>query len=72
MSLRKKVSVMKTLGVPYSEAEVGDADKLAEEHAKELAAELVEKGADGGADLYKKEIVALIAYLKSLGTRGGR
>ena len=70
MSLRKKVSVMKTLGVPYSE--VGDADKLAEEHAKELAAELVEKGADGGADLYKKEIVALIAYLKSLGTRGGR
>lgn len=68
LSLRKKVSVMRNLGVPYSDAEVADADKLAEEQAKKIGASLAEAGAPKG--LEHKEIVALIAYLQSLGQKG--
>jgi cytochrome c oxidase cbb3-type subunit I/II len=67
ISLRKKLSVMRNLGVPYTDAEVGDADKLAEEQAKDIAKGLGEQGAPAG--LERKEIVALIAYLQSLGQK---
>lgn len=68
LSLRKKISVMRNLGVPYSDAEVADADKLAEEQAKRIGASLADAGAPKG--LEHKEIVALIAYLQSLGQKG--
>jgi cytochrome c oxidase cbb3-type subunit I/II len=65
--LRKKLSVMKSLGVPYSEDEVVNADIQAEKQAKSIAEGLESQGAPKG--LEKKEIVALIAYLQSLGQK---
>lgn len=66
-SLRRKVSVMRNLGVPYSDAQVGDADRIAEQQASEIAKGLQEQGAPSG--LERKEIVALVAYLQSLGQK---
>ncbi|PIS11348.1 MAG: cytochrome-c oxidase, cbb3-type subunit II, partial [Bdellovibrio sp. CG10_big_fil_rev_8_21_14_0_10_47_8] len=65
--LRKKLSVMRNLGVPYSDKEVSDADIMAEKQAHEIMQGLVEQGAPPG--LERKEIVALIAYLQSLGQK---
>lgn len=67
-SLRKKLSVMKMLGVPYTDDQVANADILAEKQAKEIAAGLEEQGVPAG--MANKEIVALIAYLQSLGKKG--
>jgi cytochrome c oxidase cbb3-type subunit I/II len=67
MILRKKLTVMKNLGVPYTPEEIGNADIDAEKQAQEIAAGLEAEGAPKG--LEKKEIVALIAYLQSLGQK---
>ena len=67
MILRKKFSVMRKLGVPYSDQEVAEADIRAEKQAQEIALALEKEGAPKG--LEKKEIVALIAYLQSLGQK---
>ena len=73
-SLRRKFSVMKMLGVPYSNETVANADKIAEEQAKTLATALSEEiKASGGTvpqNLEQMQIVALIAYLQSLGQKG--
>lgn len=66
--LRKKLSVMKYLGVPYEEDVVANADIHAQKQAQEIAADLESNGAPKG--LVKKEIVALIAYLQALGQKG--
>ncbi|GIL17757.1 MAG: bifunctional cbb3-type cytochrome C oxidase subunit I/II [Oligoflexia bacterium] len=66
--LRKKLSVMKNLGVPYSDAEVSNADIDAQKQAQTIADDLQAQGAPAG--LAKKEIVALIAYLQALGQKG--
>ncbi|QDK38398.1 cytochrome-c oxidase, cbb3-type subunit I [Bdellovibrio sp. NC01] len=66
--LRKDLSVMKTLGVPYGDEIVANADIHAQKQAKEIAADLEKNGGPKG--LEKKEIVALIAYLQSLGQKG--
>lgn len=74
-SLRKKLSVMKYLGVPYDEETVANGDMQAEEEAKQVASRLLEQGVGpqyAVDNLYDKEIVALIAYLQSLGQKGGR
>jgi cytochrome c oxidase cbb3-type subunit I/II len=63
--LRKKLSVMKSLGVPYADDEVVNADMQAEAQAQIIGKDLQAQGAPAG--LEKKEIVALIAYLQSLG-----
>ncbi len=63
--LRKKLSVLRNLGVPYLEDQVANADIQAEAQAKELSTELQKQG--GPAGLEKKEIIALIAYLQALG-----
>ena len=63
--LKKKLSVMKMIGVPYSETEIKLADIMAQEEAAEIGKALVSEGAP--ADTQKKEIVALIAYLQRLG-----
>lgn len=65
--LRKKLSVMRNLGVPYTDEEVVNADRLAEEAAKKIATELEAQGAPAG--LERKQIVALIAYLQALGQK---
>ncbi|MCX7979251.1 MAG: cytochrome-c oxidase, cbb3-type subunit II, partial [Bdellovibrionaceae bacterium] len=67
ISLRKKMSVLKRLGTPYTEDQLARADIIAEEEAKLIAKDLEDNGAPRG--LEKKEIVALIAYLQALGQK---
>jgi cytochrome c oxidase cbb3-type subunit I/II len=69
LGLRKRVSVLRFLGVPYSDEEVSQADRLAEKQAKTIADGLVAQGGPPG--LENKEIVAMIAYLQALGQKGG-
>ena len=68
-SLRKKLSVMKYLGVPYTEDELARADLIAEREAKTIADLLREQGVVDD-QLEQKEIVSLIAYLQALGKKG--
>ncbi len=67
-SLRKKLSVMRILGVPYDDNTVANADIEAQKQAQTIAADLAANGAPQG--LEKKEIVALTAYLQALGQKG--
>lgn len=67
-SLRRKLSAMKMLGVPYSDEVVADADLMAEKEAKVIAEELWQQGVDD-PQLQRREIVALIAYLQALGQK---
>lgn len=64
-SLAKKFSVMKSLGVPYSQAEVENAPTAAREQAKVIAAGLAGDALVKG--LENREIIPLIAYLQRLG-----
>jgi cytochrome c oxidase cbb3-type subunit I/II len=64
--LSKKLSVMKMIGVPYSDAEIQNAESLARGQAQEIAQRLESQGAPKGTE--DKEIVALIAYLQRLGS----
>lgn len=66
--LRKKLSVMKMVGVPYETELVANADIHAQKQALEITADLEKNGAPKG--LEKKEIIALIAYLQALGQKG--
>ena len=68
LSLRREFSVMKTLGVPYDDDTIANADIVAQKQAKVIAEELEKQGAPKG--LEKKQIVALIAYLQALGQKG--
>jgi len=67
-SLRKKLSVMKFLGVPYDDETVANGDRIAEEEARVIAAEIQAQGGPEG--LHDVELVALIAYLQALGQKG--
>lgn len=67
LSLRREFSVMKSLGVPYDDNMIANADIEAQKQAKIIAEELEKQGAPKG--LEKKEIVALIAYLQALGQK---
>ena len=83
-TIQKKMEVMQTLGVPYTDAEVANAMKIIEKQAKGIEANL-----HGDPDFVKsyenskkvaaakgekfvpmseREIVAVIAYLQRLGT----
>ncbi len=65
--LRKELSVLKMLGVPYDDKVVANADIDAQKQAQRIAQELEKSGA--GQDLANKEIVALISYLQALGLK---
>lgn len=67
LHLRKKLSVMKMLGVPYDDETVANADIVAQKQAKEIAEDLAANGGPQG--LEKTEMIALIAYLQSLGQK---
>ncbi len=78
-AIQSKMSVLRTLGTPYSDEEIANAAAAIEKQAKEIVADLEKDGvtsypeyADAyegeTVDLSKKEIVALIAYLQRLGT----
>ncbi|MNK12031.1 hypothetical protein D3C87_300870 [compost metagenome] len=66
--LRRKFSVMKQLGVPYEQDVIANADIHAQKQALQIAQDLESNGGPKG--LENKEIVALIAYLQSLGQKG--
>lgn len=63
-SLKRKIEVMQSLGVPYPEgyAEKAEAELIAQ--AEKIAAELKASGIEIAAD---KEMIAVIAYLHRLG-----
>jgi len=65
LALRQKLSVMKRLGVPYTDEQVANADIQAEAQALSIAKGLQQQGAPAG--LETREITALVAYLQSLG-----
>lgn len=67
-SLRRKFFAMKQMGVPYSPDIIANADRLAEKEALIIADELRSQGVEA-EQLERKEIVALIAYLQSLGQK---
>jgi cytochrome c oxidase cbb3-type subunit I/II len=63
--LKKKLSVMKALGVPYTDEEINGAENAAIEEAKAVIGNLKDSGVED--KMYDKQIVALIAYLQRLG-----
>ncbi len=65
---QKKLSVMKTLGVPYSDEEISGGEAAAKAQATKIVEELVKEGVQAKEGLEKREIIALIAYLQRLGT----
>jgi cytochrome c oxidase cbb3-type subunit I/II len=62
-----KLNVLQTLGTPYDDSYVKNANKYLAKQAAEVAANLQVDGVKI-PDLEKKEIVALIAYLQRMGT----
>src|SRR5690606_33464339 len=65
-ALSSKIRVQRTLGVPFPNWSPAEIDALAKAQAKQIAAELRDQGRYTEPD---KEIVALIAYLQSLGKK---
>ncbi|MBL7714233.1 MAG: cytochrome-c oxidase, cbb3-type subunit I [Bdellovibrionales bacterium] len=63
--ISKKLSVMKSLGVPYSDADVENAEADARREAQAIADKLISEGAD--PKTAEKEIIPLISYLQRLG-----
>jgi len=64
----RKLEVMKQLGVPYSDEQIREGVKSAEEQAKKITSNLEAQGLKPEPGLEKKEIIALIAYLQRQGT----
>jgi cytochrome c oxidase cbb3-type subunit I/II len=65
-SLSAKIRVQRTLGVPFPNWSPAEIDRLARDQAKQIAKELRDQGHYTDPD---REIVALIAYLQSLGKK---
>jgi len=64
---KRKLEVMKQLGVPYSEEEIAKSAELLDQQAGRIVSELSSQGLKPEPQLEKKEIIALIAYLQRLG-----
>lgn len=74
-TLQEKMKTMVKLGVPYSDDEVDNALKLADEQASKIEAKLLSNaeinkafGNETAVPLKNREVVALIAYMQRLGT----
>jgi cytochrome c oxidase cbb3-type subunit I/II len=65
-AVQAATEAMRTLGVPYSEAQVRGAKAAARKQALEIAKAIAAQ--EGPEQLQDKEIIALIAYLQRLGT----
>lgn len=65
--IKKKLNVLKNMGVPYSDEVVANADTLAQEQAQLIEEGLKKQGV--AENIKNKEIIALIAYLQSLGQK---
>ena len=64
---QKKLEVLQTLGTPYSAGYIENVERHLQRQANAIAANLREQGVQM-ADMERKEIIALIAYLQRLGT----
>lgn len=64
----KKLDVMRSLGVPYTDTEIAQASNEAKSQAIKITEELSSQGIDTSGEVAGKEIIALIAYLQRLGT----
>nr|BDT27821.1 cytochrome-c oxidase, cbb3-type subunit I [Bacteriovorax sp. HI3] len=69
-SLPKKMQVMQTLGVPYSQAEIDASVANAQTQAQSIRDNLVEAGVP--EKVLDKEIIPLIAYLQRIGVDYGK
>ncbi|AUN97752.1 cytochrome-c oxidase, cbb3-type subunit I [Bacteriovorax stolpii] len=69
-SLPKKMQVMQTLGVPYSQAEIDASVANAQAQAQSIRDNLVEAGVP--EKVLDKEIIPLIAYLQRIGVDYGK
>lgn len=74
-TLQEKMKTMVKLGVPYSDDEVANALKMADEQASKIEAKLLSNaeinkafGNETAVPLKNREVVALIAYMQRLGT----
>ena len=65
-TLGRRLRVLRSLGHPYPDDVVADAEGVARAQGAEIAEAIVAQG--GPAGLADKEIVALVAYLQRLGT----
>ncbi len=77
--IQAKMKVLRTLGTPYSDEEIANAQTAIDKQAKAIAADLESNGVASSVqyndafegqkvDLSKKKIIAVIAYLQRLGT----
>jgi len=66
--LGRKLEVLRTLGHPYSDAQVASAESDALTRADEIAASLRGDGIELSDTNARSEAIAVIAYLQSLGT----
>jgi cytochrome c oxidase cbb3-type subunit I/II len=69
-SLTKKMQVMQSLGVPYTNEEISSGVARAEAQATEISNNLIESGVP--KEIYNKEIISLIAYLQRIGVDYGK
>ena len=69
-SLMKKMTVMKTLGVPYSQEEIEGSLVHAKAQAQAITDDLVTSGVP--KEILDKEIIPLIAYLQRIGVDYGK
>jgi hypothetical protein len=63
-----KLRAMKTLGVPYTDEDISEGSRRAEADGRAIAADLATQGVEVAWD---SEMVAIIAYLQSLGKNTG-
>lgn len=63
-SLESKMQTLKKLRVPYTDAEIRDAESSAIAQGKEIAEKLSQDGITTSPDT---ELIAMIAYLQKLG-----
>lgn len=68
--IKKKLNVLKNLGVPYTDQQIQNADADAEAQAQAIAKGLKDQGVTDKIE--NKEILAMIAYLQALGQMGVR
>jgi cytochrome c oxidase cbb3-type subunit I/II len=64
----RKLSLMRKLGVPYTDADVAAAETAQREQAATIVADLATNGVDVE---WNSEMVALISYLQRLGREKG-
>jgi cytochrome c oxidase cbb3-type subunit I/II len=67
-STQAKLKTLQTLGTPYSDSDVAQAETLLKAQAEKIVSELRAQQATVSEDEAQSEIIAMIAYLQRLGT----